>query len=195
MPTKVHKATSNERERGATLVEFALIFPIFMALVLGAFSGGQSYDRKLTLTNAAREASRYGATLPVGNFVSPFTAPATNSMQAWLVSVATAAEQNAIGDLGSNVTGRSICVAYVHPNGNTASPATPNDRTTKLVRTGTSTNTFTTGASETCFADGRPANERRVQVRVSRPGSIQTLFYTYDLTISAQSFTRFEAAT
>lgn len=194
MRTSTPTWSRNDPERGATLVEFALVFPIFMALVLGAFSGGQSYDRKLTLTNAAREASRYGATLPVSNFTTPFTPPAASSIEAWLMSVADIAVQNATGDLGPSVGGRSICVAYVYPNGVTASPATPNDRTTRLVRTGAAANAFTTGSAQTCFTDGRPPNERRIQIRVSRPGAIETLFYKYNLTIRAQSFTRFEAA-
>lgn len=168
-------------------MEFALIFPIFMTLALGMFSGGQSYDRKITITNAAREASRYGATLPVANFAAPFTAPATTPLEAWLVSVANIAEQNAGDDLSSAVPGRSICVAYVYPQGTVA---TPNDRTTRLMRT--TTNTF---SNSTCYNDGRPATERRVQVRVTRPSEIQGLFFSFDLTLTAESLTRFEAAT
>src|SRR5690242_4385510 len=51
--------------RGAAMVEFALLLPVFAMLVFGAFSGAQAYNQKLTLVAAAREASRYGATLPI----------------------------------------------------------------------------------------------------------------------------------
>ena len=175
------------RERGATLVEFALVMPVFFMMVLGMFSGGQSYDRKLRLTNGAREASRYGATLPVSNFSAPFTAPATTSLQAWLVSVADAAVQNAEGTLNSSVSGREVCVAYVYPTG---TAATPNDRTTRLVR-----NTTQTFSNSTCFTDNRPATERRVQVQLRRPGRIQGLFFVINLNLRSETLTRFEAAT
>jgi Flp pilus assembly protein TadG len=51
-------------ERGAALVEFALLLPVLAALVLGVFSGGLAYNRKITITNAVREGARFGSTLP-----------------------------------------------------------------------------------------------------------------------------------
>ena len=50
-------------ERGAGLVEFALVLPLLMMLVLGLVSGGIAYNRKISITNAVREGTRYGATL------------------------------------------------------------------------------------------------------------------------------------
>ena len=50
-------------DRGATLVEFALILPLLMMLILGMFSGGIAYNRKNSMTNAVREGARYGATI------------------------------------------------------------------------------------------------------------------------------------
>jgi Flp pilus assembly protein TadG len=50
-------------ERGAGLVEFALVLPLLMALVLGLVTGGIAYNRKISITNAVREGARYGATL------------------------------------------------------------------------------------------------------------------------------------
>ena len=46
------------------MVQFALILPLFMMLVLGMLTGGASYNRQLGLTHAALEGARYGATLP-----------------------------------------------------------------------------------------------------------------------------------
>ena len=54
-------------ESGAALVEFALLLPVFMALILGMFSGGIAYNQKLDLTHATREGARYGATVAVTN--------------------------------------------------------------------------------------------------------------------------------
>ena len=56
--------TRRREERGATLVEFALILPVLMALILGMFTGGLAYNRKISMTNAVREGARFGATIP-----------------------------------------------------------------------------------------------------------------------------------
>lgn len=42
-------------ERGAALVEFAIVMPLLVMLVLGLFSGGLAYNRQLALTNGVRE--------------------------------------------------------------------------------------------------------------------------------------------
>ncbi|MDR9450988.1 MAG: TadE/TadG family type IV pilus assembly protein, partial [Acidimicrobiia bacterium] len=52
------------KERGASLVEFALVLPLIMMIVLGLVSAGVAYNLKITLTHAAREAARYAAILP-----------------------------------------------------------------------------------------------------------------------------------
>src|SRR5438105_9682196 len=44
-----------KNESGAALVEFALILPVFMMLVLGTFTGGLAYSTKQEITSAARE--------------------------------------------------------------------------------------------------------------------------------------------
>ncbi len=51
-------------DRGAALVEFALIGPLLFALLIGLFTGGVSMSRKNSMSNAVREGSRLGATLP-----------------------------------------------------------------------------------------------------------------------------------
>ncbi|MCA1674362.1 MAG: pilus assembly protein, partial [Actinobacteria bacterium] len=61
---QIRQATSRSgNERGAALVEFALILPLFMMLILGMFSGGIAYNQKLDVTHATREGARYGATV------------------------------------------------------------------------------------------------------------------------------------
>jgi Flp pilus assembly protein TadG len=51
-------------ERGAAFVEFALVMPLVMVLLLGLVSAGMAWNQKLSLTHAAREGARYGATIP-----------------------------------------------------------------------------------------------------------------------------------
>lgn len=180
-------------ERGTSLVEFAFVFPIFMTVVLGMFSGGLAYNRKISMTNATGEASRYGATLAPASFPGPYTAPATHGLDVWLVKVADAVVQNASGDLNAGTQDRSICVAFLHPSATAAPPDTPaDDYGHKLVRT--TSDTPSHGPGEQCFPDGRPDTERRVQILVTRRSPISALFFTLDdVTLTARAVTRFEA--
>ena len=55
-------------EGGNALVEMAVVLPLAMALLLGIFTGGSAYFKKISLVDAARDGARYGASLkvPVG---------------------------------------------------------------------------------------------------------------------------------
>ena len=45
------------------MVEFALILPIVVSLLMGMVTAGLAYNKKIALTDAVRGAARYGATL------------------------------------------------------------------------------------------------------------------------------------
>ncbi len=45
-------------QRGAALVEFAVILPLLILLVFGTIEFGRAYNAKVTLTHAAREGVR-----------------------------------------------------------------------------------------------------------------------------------------
>jgi Flp pilus assembly protein TadG len=49
-------------EEGAAAVEFALVFPVFAALVMGSMDLGYYFFAKQIVTNAAREGARAGTT-------------------------------------------------------------------------------------------------------------------------------------
>jgi Flp pilus assembly protein TadG len=49
-------------ERGAAAVEFALVVPFLILLLLGIITAGITYSRGIGLSNAVREGSRFGAT-------------------------------------------------------------------------------------------------------------------------------------
>jgi Flp pilus assembly protein TadG len=49
-------------ERGAAMVEFALVLPLLLVLVFGIVDFGRAFQSWITLTNAAREGARLGAT-------------------------------------------------------------------------------------------------------------------------------------
>lgn len=55
---------SNRRsksERGAVAVEFAIVLPVFLLLVLGIVEFGRAFNIQVSLSEAAREAARYAA--------------------------------------------------------------------------------------------------------------------------------------
>ncbi|WP_264795255.1 TadE/TadG family type IV pilus assembly protein [Arthrobacter mangrovi] len=45
-------------ERGAAVVEFALLVPVLLALLIGIMEFGRGYNAQITLTEAAREGAR-----------------------------------------------------------------------------------------------------------------------------------------
>ena len=55
---------SHDSERGAAAVEFAILLPLLLMLVLGTIEFGRAYNAQITLTNAARDGVRVMA---IGN--------------------------------------------------------------------------------------------------------------------------------
>jgi Flp pilus assembly protein TadG len=84
-------------ERGAALVEFALILPLVMSIVLGLVTGGAAYNRKLSMTGSTREGSRFAATL---------NGPTSTG---WATDVQSRVVELASGDL----TTSQVCVKLV----------------------------------------------------------------------------------
>ena len=174
-----HCATDRGRrrsERGSALVEFALILPILVMLLLGIITGAEAYGQKLSLTNGAREGARYGATLPVSNFAN---------INAWLDDVAAKSTSAVDGGLPAGLSGRATCVAYVFPNG------TDTNDTTKSRREN-SAGTVSYGTTS-CFSDSRLPSERRIQVTLARNAQIDALLVRSTIGLGARSISRFEA--
>jgi Flp pilus assembly protein TadG len=160
-------------EKGASLVEFAIILPILMALLFGIVTGGLALNSKNSLNNAAREGARYGATLPVDA-----------TMNAFLDDVADVAIRSGTGELDNGVPGRTVCVAYVFPAGSLST-----DQTAAVNIDSAGVRTY---SATTCFADGRPNDERRVQVRVTRDVDFFALIFSRIVTLDEESVSRYE---
>jgi Flp pilus assembly protein TadG len=62
------------RQRGATLVEFAIIFPLLFVLIMSVIEFGRAMGAYQTLTDAAREGARFGVAPLPGTFTLPGTA-------------------------------------------------------------------------------------------------------------------------
>jgi hypothetical protein len=91
----------SRRDAGAAMVEMAFIFGLLIMLLVGVVTSAIAFGQKNSIENAAREASRYAATLP---------GPVDS---AWLSSVRDVAQAAAQGNLNPGVDGRYICVAHL----------------------------------------------------------------------------------
>lgn len=156
---------------GAAAVEFALLLPVFLIILFGVIFFGFAFNTKINLTQTAREASRYGATLSV----KASAAGNNGTVDTWLAKVTAVAISAGGDDLTSSSAGRYVCVAIV---------------------TGGSTKSLTTGSggpasSAVCYDDGR--TDDRVQVVVRSDAIFNGLLFGGNVTLGSQSTTRFEA--
>jgi Flp pilus assembly protein TadG len=83
-------------DRGAALVEFAMILPILILLVFGVIEFGRGYHTKSTLTHAARESVRVAA-LDSGDPVSTARNAAPN-LNAGAITVTVSSDPCTLGD-------------------------------------------------------------------------------------------------
>ena len=186
-------------ERGSSIVEFAVILPVFLALVLGAFTGAAAYGRKQDLVSAAREGTRFAATLAVYPVNSACTAGATD-MDTWLNCVKAAVVQAASGDLKPGGSVRYVCVAYVN---NTTTPQSgvpaADDQTSYAYWDASDTEhgPFAGAPSDVCDPTTAPSPnaERQVQVVVKQSATLQVGLASTSLTLRASSVARFERST
>ena len=58
------KSKSKSRERGQELVEFALVIPVVMMVMMAILEFGMLIFSYNTISNAAREGARYGSVFP-----------------------------------------------------------------------------------------------------------------------------------
>ena len=170
---KPKRRDTDRTDRGASMVEFALLAPILVVMLLGTITMGLSFNRLNSLNNGARESARYAATLPGGDDLS-----------GWLNAVADVAGSSS--NIGAGTDGQQICVAYVFPDGSET-----HDQTVAVVETN---GTRTLAPGTTCFDDGRPSSERRVQITVERTTNIETGVFSTDITLDARSVARYERA-
>lgn len=84
-----------------------MVLPIFLAVILAAFTGGTAYYRKIAIVEAVREGTRYGASLPLESGVGALTA--------WEEAVRSRVVDASTGELVPT----DVCVRLVLPAGGT----------------------------------------------------------------------------
>ncbi len=176
---------TKRRDQGASLVEFALILPVFMMLLLGLFSGGIALNDKQELTHAVREGARYGAAIPAKDFTDDDLAVAVRD---YII-----ATSNGLLDASSE-----ICVAVVRgtPDTGTQETADSVPANTYLDFEVVSATTPDTAcdATETYV---RPTDTgdtgQRVQVAAERPTEIELgLFGTISVNLQSTATAKSE---
>jgi TadE-like protein len=154
---------------GAAAVEFALLVPVFFVLVFGMISAGLALSRQIHLTQAAREASRYGATLSFPG--------AGGAVQDWLGRVSAAATQ-AGGPSDDPLGGFDyVCVAYVEPSG------------TQLRQVDSAL-----PESGTCIPPESALGPAYVQVVLRRDTTFNAIVFAPTITLTGSSVAPFEGA-
>jgi Flp pilus assembly protein TadG len=105
-----------DAQSGGAAVEFALVLPLFMTLVMGAVDYGYFFFSEQVITNAAREGARAGTLINFGTGAAPLS-----GMPAAAVSAARAAAAQYMTNNGVSCSGGTSCVAArVCPSGATS---------------------------------------------------------------------------
>ena len=170
-----HVGSLHRSERGAAIVEFAIVLVLFMMIVFGTITFGITHNDNLSIETAARETARFAATYPVAD---------AGSDEAWLRAVAQAAEDAAAGALDPGVDNRSICVAL--------GSGSDSGGFTRLTVTGSTATSSGSAVTGWCYANSAPSDDPVVQVAVRRNGWIQVVVFEVNPTLTAQATNRFE---
>ncbi len=157
-------------DSGASLVEFALVLPVFMMLLLGMLTGGLAYNRKLSVAQATREGARYGATLPI---------TAAVPVDTWLTRVAGVTIASSDDELAANKPGQTVCVAHVASSG--------------TARRRQQTGAAVIFDNNPCIANDGRSGEARVQVVAGRSSTLEALVFSRNLDLTSRAVARFEA--
>lgn len=110
---------AGDEERGAALVEFALVLPLVVSLILGLVSGGAAYNRKLSMSGAVREGSRFGATLDGSSSWATYVQSRTTELSTGDLTtsqVCVKLVKKGTGDLYSLLPGGSACASSGEPD-------------------------------------------------------------------------------
>ena len=112
----------NYGERGAELVEFAMVLPLLLLMVLGAIEFGRAYYTYHILTKALRDGARYAATSRLridGTWVpsdNPSVTTRTQNVVVYGKATVSGSEPKIIPDL---TTAQIIVAPSVIPSGST----------------------------------------------------------------------------
>jgi Flp pilus assembly protein TadG len=151
------------RDDGAALVEFAIIMPVLVMLILGMITGGFALSQKNSMTNAVREGARLGATVP--------------NDPDW----ATHTRQRVIDLAAGDLTLEQVCVQLARK-----------DATGETVHQSAPVNCPAAVGTPPAFPAGTGVDDCVVKVWARRTSDLNALVFRYPLTLEATAVARFE---
>jgi len=158
-------------ERGAGLIEFALVFPFLAMMLFGVLTGGLVLNRRMAVSQASREGARYGATVAEDQCVIANGCAG----RTWAQQV----QNVAVSRSGGAVTATSVCVALVTGPGTAPVPLSQS---------------HTTNPSLTpCFVDNSADTGKRVQVLMTFTDQIQVIVMNVPVNVTARSVSKLES--
>jgi Flp pilus assembly protein TadG len=163
-------------DRGASLVEFALVLPVLMVLMLGMVTSASAWNKSESMNHGGQVAARFGSTTPWP------TAAADQDL--WLDGVIDKAIATSSGAMAAAAPGRAICVAYVDPAG-----ANPDKTVSRRMNSAG----VRTSATTECYSDSLPTTAKRVQVVMQRQSTLEIGFLQRTLNLRRTIVYRFEA--
>lgn len=152
------------RDRGASLVEFALLAPLLFSLLLGLLTGGLSLSRQNSMSNAVREGSRLGATLEESG--------------TW----ASAVQKRVVGLSGGDLVAQDVCVQLVKRE--SATSVVPRKASTCRPSV----------AADVPDTDDLPLGHCAVLVWAQRGSDLNVIFFQRELSLEVDAFARYERA-
>jgi Flp pilus assembly protein TadG len=158
-----------ESERGAALVEFALVLPVVVSLLMGLITGGLAYNKKIALTDSVRGAARYGAT------------------RSDSTSFATDVRDRLVQLSASELTGSDVCVQLIRGG---SSPVVVRSWYASSANTSCPSN-FGTAPVTPTVDDGYCV----VKVWGMRQAKLQAVLFNSDLALKAGSVAAYERGT
>ena len=146
------------------MIEFALLLPLVMALLLGLFTGGFAYFQKISLVDAAREGARYGASLKHDG--------TSSGIEALELQV----EARVVELSGGQLSADDVCVQLVTPTGS-SDPVS---------------NCGVTDPPGAASDPTALAPASLVKVSATKVANIEAIFFTASPTLSAKVVARYE---
>jgi Flp pilus assembly protein TadG len=175
------------QDDGAAAVEFALLFPVFMILALGIINGGLAFSRQINVTQAVREASRFGGSYDISG-INGGSGTLTAREDIWLTAVDTAVQQ-AAGNAANPIGGYDYrCVAIVQTVSGVVTSSVSRYREVN----GSAGPTSNSGACPSVATSSLPPNATFAQVVLSRDSKFFVLFLNPTLHLDGVSVTPYE---
>lgn len=171
------------RQQGASLVEFALILPVFLMLLFGMITAGLALNEKQQMTYATREGARYAATIaPTQSFTTG----------TWASNVRDLIVERSVNTLES----ADVCVSLVEGDpGTVVSEDGDGDGDVDVDDAAYYSTTGGVCIPDQPYPTADNDTGLRVQVTATKPAEIDlVLFGVYELTLEAAATARSESA-